>query len=307
MFRKVAVVHQKLNPLWKFTVSGTVPSDPRRPYVVVANHESFVDILLISHLPFEMKWMSKTEMFKIPWVGWGMRLAGDIELDRSDARAGAHALIESRERLKNHVSVMIFPEGTRSETGELQEFKDGAFRLAVQLGLPILPLAVIGTRDALVKHDWRFGYSKAEVRVLDPIETTGLDEARRAGAARAHTRRDRRSAGGDARRARRRRRSRVQRDAPQRPQRAGDGRQLEPAAGDRRQVDLLVRRPPTVGGIGEHVVDRQRAADRDVRRPPGEVVACRLHAMAAVDEQERQRRRPMRGDDRRATDDGHDD
>lgn len=174
MFRKVAVVHQKLNPLWKFTVSGKLPNDPRRPYVVVANHESFVDILLISHLPFEMKWMSKTEMFKIPWVGWGMRLAGDIELDRSDARAGAHALIESRDRLKNRVSVMIFPEGTRSESGELQEFKDGAFRLAVQLGLPILPLAVIGTRDALVKHDWRFGYSTAEVRVLDPIETTGM-------------------------------------------------------------------------------------------------------------------------------------
>jgi 1-acyl-sn-glycerol-3-phosphate acyltransferase len=174
MFRRIAVVHQKLNPLWRFTVSGNVPSDPRRPYVVVANHVSFVDILLISHLPFEMKWMSKTEMFKIPFVGWGMRLAGDIELDRSDARAGAHALIESRERLKNHVSVMIFPEGTRSASGELQEFKDGAFRLAVQLGLPILPLAVIGTRDALIKHDWRFGYSNAEVRVLAPIETTGM-------------------------------------------------------------------------------------------------------------------------------------
>src|SRR5262249_20725503 len=133
-----------------------------------------VDILLISHLPFEMKWMSKTEMFKIPWVGWGMKLAGDIELDRSDARAGAHALIESRERLKHNVSVMIFPEGTRSESGELQDFKVGAFRLAVQLGLPILPLAVIGTRDALIKHDWRFGYSNAEVRVLEPIETTGM-------------------------------------------------------------------------------------------------------------------------------------
>ncbi len=174
LFRKVAVVHQKLNPLWKFKVSGNVPSDPRRPYVVVANHESFVDILLISHLPFEMKWMSKTEMFKIPWVGWAMKLAGDIELDRNDPRAGAHAIIESRDRLKNRVSVMIFPEGTRSETGELQEFKDGAFRLAVQLGLPILPLAVIGTRDALVKHDWRFGYSEAEVRVLEPIETAGM-------------------------------------------------------------------------------------------------------------------------------------
>jgi 1-acyl-sn-glycerol-3-phosphate acyltransferase len=174
MFRQIAVVHQKLSPFWKFKVSGEVPTDPRRPYVVVANHESFVDILLISHLPFEMKWMSKSEFFKMPFVGWGMRMAGDIRLDRSDTRAGAHALIECRDRLKKRVSVMIFPEGTRTTTGELQEFKDGAFRLAVQAGTPILPLAVIGSREGLVKHDWRFGYSEAEVRVLPPIDTTGL-------------------------------------------------------------------------------------------------------------------------------------
>ena len=72
---------------------------------------------------------------------------------------------------------MIFPEGTRSKTGELGEFKDGAFRVAVQSGVPILPLAVLGTRDALIKHDWRFGYSRAEVRVLDPIPTDGLTKA----------------------------------------------------------------------------------------------------------------------------------
>ena len=89
MFRRIAVVHQKLNPFWKFTISGTIPNDPRRPYVVVANHESFVDILLISHLPFEMKWLSKSEFFKIPFVGWGMRMAGDIRLDRDDLKAGA--------------------------------------------------------------------------------------------------------------------------------------------------------------------------------------------------------------------------
>jgi 1-acyl-sn-glycerol-3-phosphate acyltransferase len=174
MFRQIPVVHQKLNPLWTFRVTGNVPSDPRRPYVVVANHESFVDILLISHLPFEMKWMSKREFFKIPFVGWAMRLAGDIPLDRGDRKSGAEALAESRDRLDKHVSVMIFPEGTRSKTGELQDFKDGAFRLAIEAGVPILPLALTGTRDALIKHDWRFGFSDAEVRVLDPIETTGM-------------------------------------------------------------------------------------------------------------------------------------
>jgi 1-acyl-sn-glycerol-3-phosphate acyltransferase len=173
MFRRIAVIHQKLNPLWKFSISGDVPPDPRRPYVVIANHESFVDILLISHIPMEMKWMSKSEFFKIPFVGWAMRMVGDIRLERGDKKSGIRALQECRDRLDKHVSVMIFPEGTRSKSGELQEFKTGAFRLAIQAGTPILPVAVLGTRDALIKHDWRFGRSDAEVRVLAPIETDG--------------------------------------------------------------------------------------------------------------------------------------
>jgi 1-acyl-sn-glycerol-3-phosphate acyltransferase len=176
LFRMVGVIHEKLNPMWSFGVTGTVPSDPRRPYVVVANHESFVDILLICHVPMEMKWMSKSDFFKYPLIGWGMRLADDIRLDRDDAKGGERALQECRDRLTKHVSVMIFPEGTRSKNGELQPFKDGAFRLAIDAGLPILPLAVLGTRDALVKHDWRFGFSRAEVRILDPIPTGGLDK-----------------------------------------------------------------------------------------------------------------------------------
>ena len=176
LFRKLAVVHQKLNPLWQFEVSGTMPDNPRNPYVVVANHESFVDILLISHLPFEMKWMSKAELFRYPLVGWMMRLSRDIRLERGDKKSGAAALQECRVRLDQDVSVMIFPEGTRSHSGELAEFKDGAFRLAIDTRLPLLPLAVIGTRDALIKHDWRFGSSRAEVKVLDPIPTDGLTQ-----------------------------------------------------------------------------------------------------------------------------------
>ncbi len=174
-FRMIGVFIEKLNPLWRFTVSGSVPADPRRPYVVVANHESFVDILLICHVPMEMKWMSKSEFFKIPLLGWGMRLAGDIRLERGDKKSGVQALLDCRDRLDKRVSVMIFPEGTRSQSGELGEFKDGAFRLAIDSGVPILPLAVLGTRDALIKHDWRFGSSHAEVRILDPISTDGLE------------------------------------------------------------------------------------------------------------------------------------
>jgi 1-acyl-sn-glycerol-3-phosphate acyltransferase len=174
LFRKLTVVHEKLTPLWRFRTSGTLPDDMRRPYVVVSNHESFVDILLISHLPTEMKWMSKIEILRIPLVGWMMRLARDIPLERGDSTSTAKALEASRERLASKVSVMIFPEGTRSKTGELRPFKTGAFRLAIEAQVPILPLAVYGTRDALRKHDWRLGYAEAEVRVLEPIDTEGM-------------------------------------------------------------------------------------------------------------------------------------
>ncbi len=177
LFRKLTVVHERLTPLWRFRTSGTLPDDMRHPYVVVSNHESFVDILLISHLPTEMKWMSKVEMMKIPLVGWMMRWARDIPLDRDSATSGARALAESRERLDQRVSVMIFPEGTRSKTGELRKFKAGAFNLAIEAQVPILPLAVYGTRDALRKNDWRLGNAQAEVRVLEPVPTTGLTTA----------------------------------------------------------------------------------------------------------------------------------
>ncbi len=178
LFRKLTVVHQKLTPLWTFRTSGDLPDDMRRPYVVVSNHESFVDILLISHLPTEMKWMSKVEILRIPLVGWMMRLARDIPLTRGDAGSRSSALVASRERLDSKVSVMIFPEGTRSKTGELRDFHAGAFKLAIDAQVPILPLAVWGTRDALRKNDWRLGYAKAEVRVLDAGRHRGHDRRR---------------------------------------------------------------------------------------------------------------------------------
>jgi 1-acyl-sn-glycerol-3-phosphate acyltransferase len=174
LFRKLAVVHQMLNPLWRFRTTGIEIDDPRRPYVVVANHQSFVDILLISHLPWEMKWLSKKDFFSYPLVGWLMRMAGDIRLVRGERDSVIAAMSACRDRLDKRVSVMIFPEGTRSKTGELQAFKDGAFRLAIEAGVPVLPLAVNGAYTALIKGDWRFGVTDAEVRVLEPIQTDGM-------------------------------------------------------------------------------------------------------------------------------------
>ena len=92
LFRKLCVVHNWFNPLWKFRTSGTMIHDPRRPYVVVSNHESFVDMLLISHLPWEMKWLSKQHFFRFPLVGWMMRMAGDIRLNVPRFEAAHHAV-----------------------------------------------------------------------------------------------------------------------------------------------------------------------------------------------------------------------
>lgn len=103
-----------------------------------------------------------------------MQLAGDIPLVRDSTRSIVAAMKACEQRLHHRVSVMIFPEGTRSVSGELGEFKDGAFRLAVDTQSPIVPLAVHGTRTALRKHDWRFGVTDATVHVLAPIETAGM-------------------------------------------------------------------------------------------------------------------------------------
>lgn len=173
-FRRGAVTAVALNPLWRFRTSGYVPADPRHPYVAVSNHESLADIFLISHLPWEMKWLSKDAIFRIPIMGWLMRMAGDIPVARTSRSSRAEALELCRDRLSRRVSIMIFPEGTRSKTGELLPFRDGAFRIAVQLGLPILPMAVAGTRSAMRKGSLVFGRANAEVRVLEPISTEGM-------------------------------------------------------------------------------------------------------------------------------------
>ena len=173
-FRRLCVLHQWLNPMWKFKTSGQLPANKRNPYVMVSNHESFVDMLLLSHLKMEMKYLSKESFLRIPLVGWMMKMSGDVSVLRGDRSSGAAALIVCEKWLKRKMSVMIFPEGTRSFDGEMRGFKDGAFILAIRTQTPMLPVIVHGTRSALRKSDWRMGNAKAEVRVLEIIETTGM-------------------------------------------------------------------------------------------------------------------------------------
>jgi 1-acyl-sn-glycerol-3-phosphate acyltransferase len=177
MFRIAAVIAVAINPLWRFRTSGVRIDDPRRPYVVVSNHESYADIFLISHLPWEMKWLSKDAIFRLPFMGWMMRMAGDVEVVRADPSSRAKSIEGMRDRLRKRVSVMIFPEGTRSPTDDMLPFRDGAFRLAIEEHLPVLPLVVAGTRNAMAKHSFVFERANAVVRVLPPIDTTGMTPA----------------------------------------------------------------------------------------------------------------------------------
>ena len=176
LFRLAGVITVHLTPRWHFVVRGTMPSNPRLPYIVVANHESFADMLLLCHLPWEMKWLSKVEIMWIPILGWAMWGARDIGVKRGRAVSAKLAMAACRERLAHHVSVIMFPEGTRAPTSDLLPFKDGAFRLAVETGVPILPLAIHGTRNALPRHDWRINPATAVVEVLEPESSVGGDQ-----------------------------------------------------------------------------------------------------------------------------------
>ncbi len=174
-FRRLGCLLTKVNPAWKVSVSGFRVDDPRRPYVVVSNHQSLADIPVISCLPWEMKWVAKAELFRLPVVGWQMQLAGDIPVDRSDSRSGARALMAGRKYLQNRCSIMFFPEGTRSRHGGVGAFSEGPFRLAIKEQLPVLPIVIDGTRNALPKHSWRFGEPSAiHLKVLPPVSTDGL-------------------------------------------------------------------------------------------------------------------------------------
>jgi 1-acyl-sn-glycerol-3-phosphate acyltransferase len=142
--------------------------------VVVGNHESNADPFLVSFLPWEMKWLGKASLFRIPVVGWMMRMAGDIPVERGDSDSAKEAMAACTRWLDRGMPVMLFPEGTRSKDGQLLPFKDGAFRLAIETGAEVLPVAVAGTGTALPKHSWRFGRAEGRVTVGTPLSTAGL-------------------------------------------------------------------------------------------------------------------------------------
>jgi 1-acyl-sn-glycerol-3-phosphate acyltransferase len=178
-FRRLGPMVANVNPAWNVLIEGRENIRKGQAYVVVSNHQSLADIPLIAHLGIDAKWLAKTELGKFPVFGWMMRVSRDIFVDRSDRRKAAQALLQCARMLKQGLSVVFFPEGTRSKTGEVLPFNDGPFQLVIREGLPVLPLAVEGTGAALPRSSWMFGPTQdIHLHVLTEIapETFGSVE-----------------------------------------------------------------------------------------------------------------------------------
>src|SRR5690606_18816698 len=161
----------EVNPGWKLRIEGRERLPWRGPAVIVANHQSLGDILILYALYRPFKWVSKASVFKVPFLGWNMRMNGYVGLVRGNKESIIRMMADCERWLDRGVPVLIFPEGTRSPDQNVQPFKDGAFRLAVKRNVPVIPIAITGSADTLPKHGLVVALrSRCVVRVLEPVD-----------------------------------------------------------------------------------------------------------------------------------------
>lgn len=165
---------------WLFipvTVDGRENIAPGQSYVFVANHSSMFDVFLIyGWLPVVFKWLMKKELRKIPFVGTACKAAGHIYVDRSNSKASAQCLNDIKKQLRDGVSTVIFPEGTRSADGRMGRFHSGAFRIAFDLGLPVVPLSLSGCYEVQRKGEWFAHRHPVHLHIGKPIQITRFED-----------------------------------------------------------------------------------------------------------------------------------
>jgi len=175
-----ASLYTWLNPAWPVHVEGREKIRPDEAYVMVANHLSLLDILVMFRLFTHFKWVSKIENFRVPFIGWNMSLNRYIKLRRGNRTSVVRMMKACRATLADGNSIMVFPEGTRSPTGQMRRFKTGAFEIAKENGRPILPIVLEGTANALPKRGFVLqGRHPIRIRVLDeiPVESFADESA----------------------------------------------------------------------------------------------------------------------------------
>ena len=160
------------------TVKGREYIDRRQSYIIVSNHQSHFDIfVLYGWLFMDIKWVMKKELRKVPFIGWACDKLEFIYIDRSDNQKAIESLNAARERIVNGTSAIFFPEGTRSKDGKIAPFKKGAFRMAIDLGLPLLPITINGPRRILPSGSFNLFPGRAGIIIHPPVSTAELKEA----------------------------------------------------------------------------------------------------------------------------------
>ena len=164
-------------PLWKLKIQGRGNLDDHKTCIMVSNHQSLADILVIYSLFKHFRWTSKAENFRLPFVGWVLSLNRSIKIYRGSGDAWKMFESQAVKTLATGNSIMIFPEGTRSKTAEMGKFKEGAFRLALQTKTDIQPMVLDGTSRAIPKSGWVLkGRQEMVLKVLDPLPYEGFKD-----------------------------------------------------------------------------------------------------------------------------------
>ena len=156
-------------------VEGLEQIDRRRSYLFMSNHQSVVDIaVLVTSIPVSFRFVAKRELRWIPFFGWALAVAGHILIDRSNRSNAIRSLEAAAVRIRNGVNVIVFPEGTRSRSGELQSFKRGGFHLAIAAQVPVIPVTVSGSQQITPKRSLRIESGTVKILYGKPIPTEGL-------------------------------------------------------------------------------------------------------------------------------------
>jgi 1-acyl-sn-glycerol-3-phosphate acyltransferase len=166
-----AMTYVYINPGWRFRVEHRDRLPWNGPAVLVSNHQSAGDILVLFGLYRPYKWVSKASMFRAPFLGWNMTMNRYVQLVRGDKESIGQMMAACEAWLDRGVPVLMFPEGTRSEDGEVKAFKDGAFRLAISKGCPVIPIVLEGTGKTLAKNALDVSpWGDLTVRILEPVQ-----------------------------------------------------------------------------------------------------------------------------------------